>query len=491
MKIRSKITITLLSISCAVIVAADFFSVVTLENYFRSRILGELKRQGSEIELIVRSPFVSDSAGYRRLQHFAHMAEIRVTLIDREGTVAFESEIAQAQLGQIENHLHRPEVEDAFRTGYGTSIRKSATLDVDMLYLARKIVPATEQTGFLHDVAVIRLGIPLTLVNMLMDELRSKVILASIAVLLFVLVATIFLSRKLASPIVEIDRIAAMIRAGDLHQRLPIHSRDELGSLSGTLNAMLDNLNVDIAQLKKLERVRSEFLGNVSHELRTPIFAIQGMLETLLQGAIEDPDVSREFVQRALQNTKRLNALLGDLIEISRIESGDMKMSFRYFDVGEFLDEVVKEMLPVAASRSIALSSAGAPADTLIYGDKERLRQVMNNLIDNAVKYTPENGRVTVAAALSADRVTISVQDTGTGIAPEHIARIFERFYRVDRERSREAGGTGLGLAIVKHIIEAHGSSVEVRSEPGKGSTFTFTLRASHETKKHQEDQSS
>lgn len=489
MKIRTKLTLTLSSITLGVIAVAALFSLITFDNYFQTRIVDDLKVRASEFEFILRSPFAENTGAYERLQRLAHAANVRLTLVDAAGDVVLESELPADKLSQVENHLHRPEVEEALRSGYGLSTRRSTTLNIEMLYLAKQIPKEWKNDSPFKSAAILRLGLPLTHVNMLMQEIRSKIIVTSIIVFAIVLVATMVISLKLAAPIIEIDRVAEMIRSGDLAQRLPVRSRDELGALCATLNTMLDKLNDDITQLKKLERVRSEFLGNVSHELRTPIFSIQGMLETLVQGAIEDSVVRLDFVQRALQNTKRLNALLGDLIEISRIESGDMKLSFRYFDVKEFLDEVVLEILPAARAQSIALSSARAPSNTFVYGDKERLRQVMNNLIDNALKYNSANGSVVVSATLLHDEIRIDVEDTGTGIGAEHLPRIFERFYRIDRERSRAAGGTGLGLAIVKHIIEAHGSSVDARSEPGKGSRFSFTLKVAHETQKYKENQ--
>jgi two-component system phosphate regulon sensor histidine kinase PhoR len=271
--------------------------------------------------------------------------------------------------------------------------------------------------------------------------------------------------------------IAEQIRAGDLGKRIPIRSVDEFGKLSETLNSMVEKLENDIGKLKKLERVRSEFLGNVSHELRTPIFAIQGMLETLLSGALDDKETSRDFVQRALSNTQRLNALLGDLIEISRIESGEMKMSFRYFSLNEFLEEVFSEMKRFAQQKNISLKLEIQTESLEVYGDRDRLKQALINLIDNAIKYNKADGIVIVTYTLQDKNVLVMVKDTGVGIGREHLPRIFERFYRIDKERSREAGGTGLGLAIVKHIIEAHGSKIDVQSEVGKGSTFSFSLK--------------
>jgi two-component system phosphate regulon sensor histidine kinase PhoR len=268
------------------------------------------------------------------------------------------------------------------------------------------------------------------------------------------------------------------IRSENYDISLPNSSTKEFRKLAETINGMVEKLKQDIAQLKKLERVRNEFLGNVSHELRTPIFAVQGMLETLLSGAIDDKTVNRDFIERALQNTLRLNTLLADLIEISRIESGEMKMSFRYFEINDFLKSIAEEFNDSHPNHQIPITIETQSKKIEVYGDKERLRQVLINLIDNALKYNIPGGWVKVKYENLDSSVRISVEDSGVGIPQDHLPRIFERFYRVDKERSREAGGTGLGLAIVKHIIEAHGNKVEVQSEVGKGSVFSFILKS-------------
>src|SRR5579862_3126215 len=272
--------------------------------------------------------------------------------------------------------------------------------------------------------------------------------------------------------ILEISRAAEEIRKGNLDVRVPSSVKDEIGGLAEEMNAMVDRLSEDITKMKKLERIRSEFLGNVSHELRTPIFAIQGMLETLLNGGLEDHEISWDFIERSLNNTQRLNALLSDLIEISRIESGDMKMSFRYFPLKDFICQIIAEFRLQAEHKRITVSMEEMDAAIEVMGDKERLKQALVNLLDNAIKYTPADGSVRVSVGVETDAIRIFVTDTGIGIPEEHLSRIFERFYRVDKVRSREVGGTGLGLAIVKHIIEAHGSKIEVRSVPDQGSTF-------------------
>jgi two-component system phosphate regulon sensor histidine kinase PhoR len=266
---------------------------------------------------------------------------------------------------------------------------------------------------------------------------------------------------------------------GSVH-RVNVYSSHEFQRLSDSFNTMLDASRADITQLEKLERVRSEFLGNVSHELRTPLFTTQGLIETLLHGAVDDKKVNRDFLQKALNNIERLNLLLEELIEISRIESGEMKLRLRFFDVVALLLDAENDERVHAEQRSVTLILYGDTDKQIeVYGDRERLRQVLVNLIDNAVKYSEPNDTVTVSFTEKPDCVEVSIVDTGIGIAPQHLSRIFERFYRIDKDRSRDVGGSGLGLAIVKHIIEAHGTTISVESTVGIGTKFTFQIKKS------------
>jgi two-component system phosphate regulon sensor histidine kinase PhoR len=476
MKIQTRISLLLVTLCIAVVLGLSIFSAISLDNYVRARLTNDLEAQSRQAEFVIRNLLDRDSSRYEHLQRYARSANLRLTLIDRSGIVLFDSELPAERLPEIENHLQRPEVQQALKTGTGTSSRHSATVNVDFLYVARAVTdPFSPETGF-GATAILRTAVPLTQLDEMMTGIRSKIVGAGGLILLLVTTVSILVARRVSHPINEMAQISEKIRSGDLAQRIPVRSADEFGRLAGTLNSMLDKLDEDINKLKKLERVRSEFLGNVSHELRTPIFAVQGMLETLLGGALEEKEAARNFVERALANTERLNVLLGDLIEISRIESGDMKMSFRYFNLREFLLSICAELEPRALERNVALELEGGEHDLQVLGDRDRLKQVMINLIENAIKYNRPGGRVVVSSERLKNRVRISVTDTGVGIEGEHLSRIFERFYRVDKERSREAGGTGLGLAIVKHIVEAHGSKVDVRSDPGTGSTFRFDL---------------
>jgi two-component system phosphate regulon sensor histidine kinase PhoR len=290
----------------------------------------------------------------------------------------------------------------------------------------------------------------------------------------FIIIYLIGNSRK--SEIESIVNIINKIRTDNLQSDNEIKLGKYLSELENEIREMYLKSRDDISHLKKLEQIRTEFLANVSHELRTPIFAIQGFIETLLDGAIDDKNVNKTFLEKANQHTINLSNLLNDLIDISMIESGQMKMSFRFFNIYEFLEAIVNELRIHATSKNLSLILEPFDKSLQLYGDKQRLKQVMTNLIINAVKYT-EFGTVSIGVIPESGFAQIYVRDTGLGITQEDQERIFERFYRVDKDRSRSMGGTGLGLAIVKHIVEAHGSKITVESEPGKGSVFSFRLK--------------
>ncbi len=239
---------------------------------------------------------------------------------------------------------------------------------------------------------------------------------------------------------------------------------------------------MEIDQLKRLADFRKEFLGNVSHELKTPIFNIQGYLHTLLDGAMSDPEVNVRFLQRAAKSAARLSDLVADLLAISQLESGELVMEIERFDINSLVKDVYEQLEEKAKRKHIVLLiKDGCNKPFYVEADKYRIRQVLVNLVTNAIKYGIDGGTITAAYYDMDENLLIEIADNGEGIAQEHLPRIFERFYRVEKSRARdnENGGTGLGLAIVKHIIEAHNQAVNVRSTEGAGTTFGFTLTRS------------
>jgi two-component system phosphate regulon sensor histidine kinase PhoR len=235
----------------------------------------------------------------------------------------------------------------------------------------------------------------------------------------------------------------------------------------------------DVTELRRLESVRTEFVANVSHELRTPLTAIHGYLETLLGGGLEEPAEARRFLEIVFRHTERLGRLLEDLTDLSNIELGRVRLQIENVAVEEVTESVLAIMRPRAEARRVALATAFPPDLPDVAADRDRLAQILINLVDNAVKYTEAGGNVTVTGRrVDEATVEVLVRDTGVGIPRADLPRITERFYRVDKARSRELGGTGLGLAIVKHLVIAHGGELVIESTPGNGTTVRFTLPA-------------
>jgi len=256
--------------------------------------------------------------------------------------------------------------------------------------------------------------------------------------------------------------------------------RKSIEEVSEDVQTWASQRKEEIELLKRNEAYRKEFLQNLSHELKTPVFAIQGYVDTLLNGAMENPDVNKKFLTSTAKNIHRLVNLLGDLDAISKLESGEQLLFKENFVIQDLIREVFESLSLKAAERDIRCwIKKGCESPLNVHADKERIRQVLINLVDIALKYGKTNGNI-VASAYNTDgkHVLIEISDDGMGMAEEHLNRIFERFYRTDAARSRREGGSGLGLAICKHIIEAHGHSIHVRSKPDIGTTFGFTLDA-------------
>lgn len=233
----------------------------------------------------------------------------------------------------------------------------------------------------------------------------------------------------------------------------------------------------DLDERERLATYRRRFIGDVSHELKTPIFNIQGFIHTLLDGAIHDPQVNLQYLQRAAKNVDRLQAIVEDLETINKLEAGQMILDLREFDIHDLTDEVFADLEMRARERNVRLTyKEGANQHYRVRADKENIRQVLMNLIHNSIKYGREGGVTKVSFYDAESYILVEISDNGIGIEPEHVNHVFDRFFRADKHRSREAGGTGLGLSIVKHIIEAHKQTINVRSSVGQGSTFGFTL---------------
>ena len=255
-------------------------------------------------------------------------------------------------------------------------------------------------------------------------------------------------------------------------------SNDELDYVIKKLVKSNRTVEREIQRLNRIENYRKEFIGDISHELKTPIFAIQGFVETLLNGALEDEKVNRKFLQKAMRNVNRLIYLTKDLMEISKLETGELKSEIEEIYLFDIINEVVESLQYKAQQEQVNLFIERIDRNLRIRADKNQLRQVLINLVENGIKYNVPQGsvRIELKPTKKPDKMTLTIEDTGIGIDESDLPRVTERFFRVDKSRSRERGGTGLGLAIVKHIIEAHGETLKIKSEPNKGSKFSISL---------------
>jgi len=280
------------------------------------------------------------------------------------------------------------------------------------------------------------------------------------------LILTFFLSRRILAPVKSLTSTARLLGQGDFSQRVDVKDRSELGELADTFNLMANNL-------ERTERLRRDMIADAAHELRTPLSNIRGYLEAIRDGVVKpDADTIRSLDEEAVI----LSRLADDLQELSLAEAGEMKLNCRTEDSTDLIRQAVDARTAQATAKGVSLSAELSGELPQIMVDSHRISQVLRNLLENAIAHTPEGGTISVTAAMKDDWLEISVTDNGEGIPPEDLPNVFERFYRVDRSRTRATGGNGLGLTIAKRLVEVHGGKIEARSEPGKGSSFSFTV---------------
>lgn len=290
--------------------------------------------------------------------------------------------------------------------------------------------------------------------------------------------AAMWKRRAIDAPLEETAAAAERLARGSLDARVSPEAAARLGGLGTTVNLLAERFQHDVAELGRLEEARREFVANVSHELRTPLAVIKAYSETLSSGGLEDSANRAGFVHEIEAAAERMSNLVDDLLSLAALDSGRHPPAFEPLTLGTIAAEVAASLMPLAARKAIVLRVEPFHDMPAVRADREMLKRVLSNLVDNAIKYSGERGLVRVGASSEAGRVTVWVADDGPGIPLEALPRVFERFYRVDKARSRELGGTGLGLSIVKHIVEVHGGTVSAESRLGEGSTFRFTLPA-------------
>jgi signal transduction histidine kinase len=417
----------------------------------------------------------AESADPSRLDALAdalgEASEARITFVAADGVVLGDSELDGSDLATIDNHGSRPEVVEARATGRGIERRYSTTVRHWMLYAA---VPV--EGG-----AVVRAAMPLSEVDAVVGRVRAFVLVGVAFGLVLALVGSAISAEILSRSLRNLVENARTLVAGEA-RRIDVPGEDEIVGLAGSFNQLageLDRALTDLAherdQLKRMERVRRDFVANVSHELRTPVSVILSNAETLADGAIEDRARRDAFLQAIVRNADRLSRLITDLLDLARIEAGRYPIELEPIPLAEVVDDVVATLRTRAEERGQTLTTE--IPDVEVVADERALEHVLGNLLDNALKYTPPGGHVVVRARQDGDLARIEVADDGPGVPEEHRDRLFERFYRVDPGRSREIGGTGLGLSIVKHLVQAMDGEVGVEPRTPRGSVFWFRLR--------------
>jgi two-component system phosphate regulon sensor histidine kinase PhoR len=465
-RIFLKLIVVVVGVLAVALVAVDYFSTEVSKSAYIGNLTEQLSEKGRMLATALEQPGLRNPEFIRSL---ARAGADRITLLAEDGSVVADSD---AEAARMENHRTRPEVIQALAGKTGSAVRRSATVGVPFLYVA---VPAGK--------GALRIAIPLERVTAQVNEIRWKTLVSTALAFLPAIVLAAVLSRYISRRLGAIMAHAGELARGNFRARLAHVGESELGQLERTLNETASNLQETVeqlqrehAELEKLERVRKDFVINVSHELRTPLASIQGYTETLIDGALLDERHNMKFLGIIRHNAERLARLTADLLTLSRIEQKRQQFEFAEHKIDTLIHEAADLVRVIASKKNIQVEEVPAGQGVVVYADEEAVSQILGNLLDNAIKYTPEGGRIEVGARPAGEFVEIRVSDSGAGIPREDLPRLFERFYRVDKARSREMGGTGLGLSIVKHLVLAHNGRVWVESTLGKGSTFFFTL---------------
>ncbi len=466
-RIFIKLILAVTGVLAVALTSVNIIATPRVRASFLNSLHGELQEKAQALELLLPR----DAAEF---PHIAQLAGGRLTWIAPDGKVLADSE---ADAARMDNHANRPEVAQALAGKTGSSLRMSPTVGIDFFYVAIPVkVPAPG--------SVLRLAVSAAEVDERVRELRNAVLLATTLAFIPAVLLAGWFARRASGRLGRIIDFTRGLTLGNFTSRLDGSSRGELGLLAANLNEtseklqfMLQRIESEHAELEKVERIRKDFVINVSHELRTPLASIQGYTETLLDGAVEQPELAKKFLNIIRQNAERLTRLTADLLVLSRVELGQQTFKFASYAVNRLLDDNADSMLPLAQRKGIGVHVDRVADSVEVFCDAEAVHQILTNLMENAIKYTPEGGSVTLGARpAGTDKVEFFVQDSGTGIPAEDLSRLFERFYRVDKARSKALGGTGLGLAIVKHLTLAQGGDVRVESRVNQGSTFYFTL---------------
>jgi len=446
-----------------------FFVSLKLQDNFELKISEKLQSNAVLVGDILTGDLLENKNEdiQRKTETLAEKLGLRITVVDMQGEVLGDSD---ENPSLMERHQNRPEIIKAVEKGFGQSTRFSDTLNYNMKYVAVRV----DNSG--NTLGVVRFALPLSEVQLQIQLIYRVVLLGAIVAVVIAFTVAYLLSRSITFPISRMQEVARLIAKGDFSRKVTIKSKDELGELAKSLNIMAAELQQKIENLKRMDMVRTDFVANVSHELKTPLTLIKGYIETLEGRAINDTEKARKFISIIKEHANRLENIIEDLLSLSELELSKDCLSKTEFDLKKLLDEVTLSFGYALDSKRHVLSIEQQGDDFRINADRDKIEQVIVNLIDNAVKYTNEAGRINILLHEHQNDITVTIGDNGIGIPKEDVDRVFERFYRVDKARSRELGGTGLGLGIAKHIILAHNGQISIESRINEGTKVLVKL---------------
>lgn len=433
---KKKINRQLMIIAALAVIGMLFFMSVGFYRIFRSQVMEDLKNYA---DVLSKSDILQEPEVKR---YDFEKDNVRTTVVTPEGQVIYDS---NANVGEMDNHAGRPEIKEALEKGEGQSIRRSSTMQRNTYYY----------TVRMEDGNVLRVARESHSIWSILYRSLPVMAVMIVGLMAVCLLLSHYLTKSIVSPIEQM--------AADMNHIEESNVYEELAPFAATIRqqheAILANANM-----------RQEFTANVSHELKTPLTAISGYSELIENGMASGQDAIR-FAAGIHQSAKRLLTLINDIIKLSELDVMEPEIAFESINLYELAQDTVEMMQMRAEDRSVILSMTGSPCT--IQGDKQMIEELIYNLCDNAIAYNNIGGMVDVCVGKAGGKVFLRVKDTGIGISKEHQERIFERFYRVDKSRSKSTGGTGLGLAIVKHIVAVHNAQLQLESEPGKGTEVT------------------
>ncbi len=440
---KRKLYIRMTIVSVAMMLLTMIVTVVLFYNLFSEQVMDDLK---THVHILNTTEAV--------LQYVEHdfdpkIDNLRITVIDKQGKVQYDS---NADIGSLDNHVNRPEVKEALINGTGETIRKSDTFDKNTYYYAEK----------LNDGKVLRVAKEVGSIW----QFFKQILLLLVAELLLAVTICIIVARMLARRMVEpIEQLAKNM------------DDDEITATYDEIKPFVDKIHSQHKALKKSANMRQDFTANVSHELKTPLASISGYAELIETGMAEEEDV-RRFAGEIHKSSIRLLSLINDIIELSELDVMDGEMSTISVSLTEEAENCVEMLQMNAKKHGVDISTHKSEEQGIIEANRDMIQEIIYNLCDNAIRYNHDGGQVVVSVFRRKDKIVLQVQDDGIGIPEKEQERIFERFYRVDKARSKKTGGTGLGLAIVKHIAEQHNAEIEIESIVGKGTKISILFEA-------------